>query len=70
MPVTNVVRLICPNLKCRSVLSVPATARGKTVRCRQCGMRVHVPNTAAAGAPGSGTPGAPGTSDAAETTVE
>ncbi len=39
----NVVRLICPNLKCRKVLSVPDSARGKKVRCRNCGMRVQVP---------------------------
>lgn len=37
------VRMICPNLKCRSILSVPTNARGKTVRCRQCSMRIHVP---------------------------
>lgn len=37
------IRLICPNLRCRTVLSVPATARGQTVRCRSCGMRVQVP---------------------------
>lgn len=39
----NVVRLICPNLKCRKILSVPGTARGKKVRCRGCGMRVQIP---------------------------
>lgn len=37
------VRLLCPNLKCRTILSVPASARGKTVRCRSCSMRVQVP---------------------------
>ncbi|XAL99143.1 hypothetical protein OT109_16365 [Phycisphaeraceae bacterium D3-23] len=37
------VRMICPNLKCRAILSVPINARGKTVRCRQCSMRIHVP---------------------------
>ncbi len=40
---TTIVRMICPNLNCRKVLSVPPTARGKTVRCRNCGMRIHVP---------------------------
>lgn len=39
----SVVRLICPNLKCRKILSVPDSARGKKVRCRGCGMRVQVP---------------------------
>ena len=40
---TTSIRMICPNLKCRSVLSVPPQARGKTVRCRQCSMRIQVP---------------------------
>ncbi|MEM8739385.1 MAG: hypothetical protein AAGG38_13060 [Planctomycetota bacterium] len=40
---TTAVRLLCPNLKCRTILSVPVTARGKTVRCRSCGMRIQVP---------------------------
>lgn len=42
---TSVVRLICPNLRCRSVLAVPGTARGRMVRCRKCGSRVQVPET-------------------------
>lgn len=37
------VRLMCPNLKCRTILSVPAVARGRSVRCRACGARVNVP---------------------------
>ena len=40
---TSAVRLLCPNLKCRTILSVPPSARGKTVRCRSCSMRVQVP---------------------------
>lgn len=39
----SLIRLICPNLKCRKILTVPQTARGKTVRCRNCGMKIHVP---------------------------
>ncbi|MEO0588760.1 MAG: hypothetical protein AAF078_14110 [Planctomycetota bacterium] len=50
------IRMICPNLLCRAVLSVPGAARGKKVRCRSCGMRVQVPGaakaTAEAGAEG------------------
>ena len=42
---SDLVRIICPNLKCRAILSVPGSARGKTVRCRQCGVRVRVPDT-------------------------
>ena len=37
------IRMICPNLRCRTLLAVPITARGKTVRCRQCGTRIGVP---------------------------
>ena len=39
MPVT----LLCPNLKCRSVLQVPDKARGQKVRCGQCGTAFVVP---------------------------
>ena len=56
---TSSIRMICPNLKCRCVLSVPPQARGKTVRCRQCGMRIQVP--AGTGAP---KPTAPAEADA------
>ena len=44
---SSAIRLICPNLRCRSLLCVPATARGKTVRCGQCGGRISVPQKAA-----------------------
>lgn len=54
------VRMICPNLKCRSILTVPAAARGKTVRCRNCGMRIRVP------APQTQPPPQPETEQAAE----
>lgn len=56
----STIRLICPNLRCRTVLSVPPTARGQTVRCRNCGMRVQVP-------PGSGPKPAPATPEQTET---
>ena len=39
----STVRIMCPNLKCRRVLGVPTTARGKNVRCGSCGTQVHVP---------------------------
>ena len=41
MPVT----LICPNLKCRTILQVPATVRGKKVRCGRCGRTFVVPSS-------------------------
>ena len=36
--------IICPNLRCRSVLQVPQTARGKKVRCGKCGDDFMVPS--------------------------
>ena len=35
--------LICPHLKCRSLLQVPENARGKKVRCSRCGKNFVVP---------------------------
>lgn len=37
------VRIMCPNLTCRRILAVPTSARGKTVRCRNCGTNIRVP---------------------------
>jgi len=37
------VRIMCPNLVCRKVLAVPKECRGKTVRCRNCGTNIRVP---------------------------
>lgn len=42
------VRIMCPSLNCRKILAVPASARGKTVRCRACGTTIRVPAGAAA----------------------
>jgi len=44
-PVTDSIRILCPNLKCRALLAVPTAARGKSVRCRSCGTRVRIPAT-------------------------
>jgi hypothetical protein len=44
MPVT----LICPNLKCRTILQVPEKARGRKVKCGRCGRNFVVPATAGA----------------------
>ncbi len=38
------VRMICPNLQCQSILAVPVTARGKTIRCSGCGTTIRVPS--------------------------
>jgi len=41
----DTVRIMCPNLSCRKVLAVPASARGKTVtvRCRNCSTSIRIP---------------------------
>lgn len=39
MPLT----IICPNLRCRSVLQVPDNVRGQKVRCGRCGKNFIVP---------------------------
>ena len=39
------VRVKCPNLCCQKILAVPASARGKTVRCKNCGTNLRVPPT-------------------------
>lgn len=36
-------QLICPNLRCRKILSVPDEARGKVVRCQFCQTPLRVP---------------------------
>ncbi len=37
------VKLRCPNLMCRAILSVPGDLRGQTVRCSNCGESLRVP---------------------------
>lgn len=37
------VQLICPNLRCRKILSVPVEVRGKLVRCQHCSTTFRVP---------------------------
>ena len=48
----DTVRIMCPNLTCRKVLAVPTSARGKTVRCRNCSTNIRVPEPKAQTAPG------------------
>lgn len=58
------IRLLCPNLKCLSVLTVPLNARGKLVHCRSCRMNIRVPD----GSPGEPPPiGEKSESEAADT---
>lgn len=37
------ITLICPNLRCRSLLQVPEKIRGSKVRCGRCGKNFIVP---------------------------
>jgi hypothetical protein len=37
------VQLLCPNLKCRKILSVPDEVRGKLVKCQYCHTMIRVP---------------------------
>jgi hypothetical protein len=39
------VQLLCPNLKCRKILSVPAEVRGKLVKCQYCQTMLRVPSS-------------------------
>ncbi len=39
----DVIKIMCPSLTCRKVLAVPVSARGKTVRCRNCGTNIRIP---------------------------
>jgi uncharacterized paraquat-inducible protein A len=39
------ITLICPNLKCRSILQVPEAMRGKKARCIRCGKQFVVPQS-------------------------
>lgn len=48
---SETVRIMCPNLTCRRILAVPTSARGKTVRCRNCGTNIRVPQPAQQAAP-------------------
>jgi hypothetical protein len=38
------VSMICPNLGCRKVLSVPDEVRGKLVKCQHCQTAFRVPD--------------------------
>jgi hypothetical protein len=50
-------QLICPNLRCRKILSVPDEVRGKLVKCQHCQTMFRVPElkrSAGGGAAGAG----------------
>ncbi|NOT02315.1 MAG: hypothetical protein HOP29_17040 [Phycisphaerales bacterium] len=37
------ITLLCPNLVCRAILTVPDKVRGKKIRCGKCGTNFVVP---------------------------
>lgn len=43
MTTPGFIQMKCPNLACGKVLSVPASTRGKTVRCGGCRSIIRVP---------------------------
>lgn len=45
------IRIMCPNLKCRSILVVPDTARGKNVKCSNCATLFKIPTQPPANSP-------------------
>ncbi|MFG0327969.1 MAG: hypothetical protein ACF8SC_11970 [Phycisphaerales bacterium JB037] len=51
------IRIMCPRLTCRKLLSVPESARGKTVRCRYCRTSIRIPEAKSAGRPESSAAG-------------
>jgi len=36
------INMRCPNLVCRRVLTIPISARGKSVKCKGCGTIIKV----------------------------
>ncbi|MDZ4754193.1 MAG: hypothetical protein SGJ11_06810 [Phycisphaerae bacterium] len=50
-PRDDVLRIMCPQLGCQRILAVPQTARGKLVRCRNCGTNIKIPMMKVAVAP-------------------
>lgn len=42
-------QLMCPNITCRKILSIPDAARGKVVRCSHCQTALRVPESKHAG---------------------
>lgn len=42
------IKIRCPNLRCRTILSVPVDRRGHCVVCQECGQALLVPATKAA----------------------
>jgi hypothetical protein len=56
-------QLICPNLRCRKILSVPEEVRGKLVKCQFCQTMFRVPDMKRGATGGGATRGGQGAAD-------
>ena len=43
----DLIRFMCPKLRCRAILAAPISARGEDVRCPHCATRIKVPGNKA-----------------------
>ena len=59
MQQVDTIRIMCPALTCRRILAVPASSRGKNVRCKSCGATIKVPERNASNVLGAPIPAAP-----------
>ena len=61
MPETSqqIVKVMCPNLRCQRILAVPVRVRGEIVRCRGCNTNIRIPRASAARSSGSQTGSGP-----------
>jgi hypothetical protein len=55
-PVKNI-RIMCPNLDCRTIVAVPETLRGTIVKCSNCGLLFRIPSKPPQTAPVMPIPG-------------
>ena len=55
---SDALRIMCPSLNCRKILAIPESARGKTVRCRNCGTNIRIPANTPAPVPAGAAPAA------------
>ncbi|HEY7086844.1 MAG TPA: hypothetical protein VH518_02070 [Tepidisphaeraceae bacterium] len=63
-------QLICPNLRCRKILSVPDDVRGRLVKCQHCQTMFRVPEGKKAVPVGAGAAATPASAGATATAVK
>lgn len=49
-------QVMCPNLRCRKILSVPDEARGRVVKCQYCQTLLRVPESKQQASSGAAKP--------------